>query len=198
MPMISLLFRIRSDYAQGRSKNEDARAEDVRTNILNDIFSNRLDHKIDFQIVWYRWRASLLNRRFSYDLHSYWWPTATHNIVLLSLYRNKRWNEKNSPKFIYETRRAATEFCYAVTINKWIGFPSSKPSEAIINSVWFMDYWQQDPTVDSMLQMLDVIHTRVKVEKLDYPNIDNIVFSFFDLGKHNISENIYLKMNSRG
>lgn len=191
--------KIQRDYAQGRSKNEDARAEDVRTNILNDIFSNRLDHKIDFQIVF----GTVEERHSSTgDSLMTFIPIDGQQrlttLFLLSLYRNKRWNEENSPKFIYETRRAATEFCYAVTINKWIGFPSSKPSEAIINSVWFMDYWQQDPTVDSMLRMLDVIHTRVKVEKLDYPNIDNIVFSFFDLGKHNISENIYLKMNSRG
>jgi hypothetical protein len=58
-----------------------------------------------------------------------------------------------------------------------------------------MDYWQYDPTVESMLNMLDAIHEKAT---LQYPNLDKITFYLFDMNEHKLNESLYLKMNSRG
>ena len=194
--------KIQRDYAQGRSREEDdGRATQVRTNLLNDIFFCNNEKKTDFQIVFgveeRRQTDTMLSVRTFIPIDG---QQRLTTLFLLTLYRDKRWmpQEFLSPKFIYETRHAATDFCIAVTINEWYDFPTEIPSKAITGSVWFMDYWKQDPTVMSMLNMLDDIHKKSPTEYVKYPNLENIEFSFFDLGRHNISENIYLKMNSRG
>ncbi len=194
--------KIQRDYAHGRIREEDdGRATQVRTNLLKDIFSVDTKKKIDFQIIFgtEEQRQTDMGSTVKTFIPIDGQQRLT-TLFLLTLYRDKRWgnNADSSQKFIYETRRAATDFCVAVANQDWSGFPTTKPSKAIKESVWFMDYWKQDPTVKSMLNMLDDIHLKSPAEETKYPNLENIEFSFFDLGRHNISENIYLKMNSRG
>ena len=60
-----------------------------------------------------------------------------------------------------------------------------------------MNYWEKDPTVEGMLNMLDAIHEKCR-EITDYPNLNKVTFFFFDLESNGLNENLYLKMNSRG
>ena len=175
--------KIQRDYAQGRN---DSKSQSVRKHLLKDIFSK--NKTIDFDFI------------FGTNQNNYFIPLDGQQrlttLFLLYLYGIK--TNKIKPlalnRFTYDTRHAAKDFCQAIVNNDWN--ISDKPSIIIQNSIWFMDYWKYDPTVDSMLRMLNAIHEEAL--KGFFPNLDNIDFYFFDMNEHGLSEDLYLKMNSRG
>lgn len=65
-------------------------------------------------------------------------------------------------KFSYATRFSSNIFCEKLSF-KSISF-NKKPSTEIMDSAWFFDTFKLDPTVQSMLVMLDAIH--IEYEKL--------------------------------
>lgn len=96
-------------------------------------------------------------------------------------------------------------------------------SELIVNRDWFNYLWQYDPTIQSMLVMLDTFIEEFK--KLRQPkdskdsdndgskpslstladaisvcreNLDRITFSNLDLGFFGLSDELFIKMNARG
>ncbi len=77
-------------------------------------------------------------------------------------------------------------------------------SKQIKNSQWFYLSWQQDPTVQACLNMLDAIQTLFADSKHDlYDRITNtsnpyITFQFLDLHSFGLSDELYIKMNARG
>lgn len=100
--------------------------------------------------------------------------------------------------FSYETRYSARSFC-----EKLVEFnPSFKGnlSADIRNQEWFPFDWENDPTISSMLVMLDAIDERFK----DVPNIwnrlgsDSITFYFLPIKDLGLTDELYIKMNSRG
>lgn len=125
-------------------------------------------------------------------------------------------------KFTYQTRDSSKRFCQALlssadtvlshksleTIIENKNIPNSKrkirPSELIRNESWWFISWDEDPTVNGMLNMLDEID-KVFFEVIDEAfeklfNTDSypIVFEFLSLkGFHDIDD-LYIKMNSRG
>ena len=182
-----LIPKIQRDYAQGRT---DVKATDVRNNFLDDIFSGRAKN-LDF-IFGTCGTTAGGNCFIPIDGQQ-----RLTTLFLLHLYENKKVGNNYTEelkKFSYDTRRASKDFCKAITENSWN--IDKKPSEVIKNAVWFMDYWQYDPTVASMLNMLDAIQE--KANNADFPELDEIKFLFFDMNNHNLNENLYLKMNSRG
>lgn len=195
-----IIPKIQREYAQGRDSAEDPRAAEVRKNLLASIFDKMDSEGLDFQIVF---GSGEERRKIGADEKCRVFipidgQQRLTTLFLLHLYRDKRYSQ-DTPRgtFIYDTRRAASDFCMAITQNPWAGFPEESPSVVIKRSTWFQQYWRQDPTVDGMLRMLDDIHWKTKTRG-DFPDLDLIHFSYYDLGLGNISDNIYLKMNSRG
>ena len=105
-------------------------------------------------------------------------------------------------KFTYATRVSSQRFCehligYTPDFNTSDNYISSQ----IKDEAWFPSAWSNDPTIASMLQMLDDIHKK-------FSNIENlwgklcderkITFFFTTLEDIGISDDIYIKMNSRG
>lgn len=118
--------------------------------------------------------------------------------------------------FAYETRSSSTEFCNALA-NNIIDFNSllvsdidprgisleNSLSKTIRNSAWFFLSWQYDPTIQSMLIMLDAIHKKFAKSKFFFERLlDNqnpiITFLFLNLGDFKLTDDLYIKMNSRG
>lgn len=201
-----LIPKIQRDYAQGRS---DKKSEDVRNNFLDDLFNSENGLKLDF-IFGTRETRKVANKEeycfipldgqqrltTLFLLHLYGCKTGVYNCGGVNLLQ----------KFSYDTRRAAKDFCASI-IEHWVIEDNSNNSKIendvlskrIADSTWFMNYWQYDPTVSSMLTMLDAIHVRTqKKGKEHYPKLDKINFNFFDMKEHNLSESLYLKMNARG
>lgn len=191
--------KIQRDYAQGRKKSEDPRAAIIRAKLLSDIFE--MDSLgLDFQIVFGSEEIRQEITEDNKDVRVFIPIDGQQRLTtlyLLSLYRDKINGIASNVKFIYETRKAASDFCVDVVNNEWNDFPERSPKESITMSTWFQPYWLNDPTVNSILRMLDEIH-KMYCEKGIYPDLEKIHFSYFDLGLSLKSDEIYLKMNTRG
>lgn len=189
-----LVPMIQRDYAQGRT---DKKATDVRNNLLNDIFCGKNVH---FDLVFGSKEKRIIDGKEMNCFIPVDGQQRLTTLFLLYLYGQKAGKtntELDLSKFSYDTRRAASDFCESITSEDWF-FPNDKKvSEVIKDSSWFMNYWEKDPTVEGMLNMLDAIHEKCK-EITGYPNLNKVTFFFFDLESNGLNENLYLKMNSRG
>ena len=115
-------------------------------------------------------------------------------------------------KFTYETRPSSTDFCNALMMHSITILEDKKRtdnyllSKIICNSQWFFLSWLQDPTIKAMLTMIDDIDKKINVLKdkklylTKLLNLKNrkITFLFLDLEEQNLSDKLYIKMNSRG
>lgn len=180
---------IQRDYAHGR---EDKKAAEVRKTLLDDIFSNK--DEIDFNLVF--------GSREEYGGKTCFIPVDGQQrlttLFLLYLYNSKVNGVQTADlnKFTYETRRAAADFCKAIVDNVWEN-QKDKLSDSIKDCNWFMQYWNQDPTVISMLRMLDNIQKRAPKGNFK-EKLDRITFYFYDLKQNGLNETLYIKMNGRG
>lgn len=123
------------------------------------------------------------------------WYAAKHESI-----ERESWNEQLK-KFTYKTRLSASRFCDNL-INFTPDFNGEDAiSEQIKDQVWFSASWKDDPTVASMLQVLDDINET-------FSGVDNlwaklcierkITFFFQPLEDMGITDDVYIKMNSRG
>lgn len=114
--------------------------------------------------------------------------------------------KETKSKFTYETRRSSSEFCDSLMkfhLSKDKISAEVKISDIIEDESWFFRLWQLDPTVKSMLQMLDSIHQKFYGKGNFFAGLlseDNpiITFLFMDLKKFKLSDDLYIKMNARG
>ena len=108
-----------------------------------------------------------------------------------------------SSKFTYETRVSSREFCNALLSND-VTIPEDNTLSAVIrNSSWYFLSWDNDPTISSMLVMLDAIHklfskTDGYFQKLISSENPIITFQFIELKNFGLSDTLYIKMNARG
>ena len=119
--------------------------------------------------------------------------------------------ESKKSKFSYETRTSSKEFCDSllladVNLNKLLEPDKDKNnslSKTIKDSSWYFLSWETDPTIQSMLIMLDDIHSKFKESSKFFQRLtsdDNpvITFQFLDLKEFNLTDDLYIKMNARG
>lgn len=109
-------------------------------------------------------------------------------------------------RFSYATRMSSKDFCQMIcefNLNKHKS--NSTVSEIIKNDENYFSYWEKDPTVNSMLVVIDEIQ---RVFDRNSPNYElywklitesNIItFDFFDLDDFDLTDELYIKMNARG
>lgn len=102
-------------------------------------------------------------------------------------------------RFTYETRFSARDFCTSL-VDFSPKFNMASLSAEIINQPWFPLSWRNDPTIESMLVMIDEIEDRFH----DVDNLWNhlkdgkIVFYFLPIRDMGLTDELYIKMNSRG
>lgn len=119
---------------------------------------------------------------------------------------------QNWRKFTYATRPSARMFCerliqYQPTVSEIC--TDNVLSVWLRDQHWYLYTWQHDPTIQSMLVMLDAIHELLGLwnyeqckaawEKLT--NIDKvpaISFHLLPLPDNESTDDLYIKMNSRG
>ena len=127
-------------------------------------------------------------------------------------------------RFTYKTRFSSTDFCNKIAAllvdgysgkesaisgdisqkySDLIADPTIELSEEIKNEKWFLPNWKYDPTILSMLTMLDSIKSVFPAnacadyyQKLTEQKV--IVFNFLNLDEFHLSDELYIKMNSRG
>ena len=177
---------IQRDYAQGRKD-----AAIIRDKFLDEIF-NRLDNDenlfLDFVY------GNIEGDKFiPIDGQQ-----RLTTLFLLHLYFAKKENKECEylKGFTYETRSSSREFCEKLVVED-LDFTKDKISPDIKDSSWFMPFWENDPTVKSMLEMLDAIHDKFKNSNF-YDRLENIQFSFLELKEFGLTDDLYIKMNARG
>lgn len=109
--------------------------------------------------------------------------------------------------FKYKTRKSSESFIYLLCADGKLDFKLNLKEE-IINQEGFSNTWQNDPTVNSMLNVIEEIHQLIVVRNYSelelssfYEGLtikDLIYFDFLDLKDFNLSDDLYVKMNARG
>lgn len=138
-----------------------------------------------------------------------------------SLYLSE--DNKKQSGFTYETRNTSSEFCDELVRHDAILFvqeamrnkesnksiKDSKDKKAEFPSLimrgrdWFKWEWKFDPTINSMLVMIDSIYEEMGVSwSTDLcdcrQNLNHITFNLLNLGEFGLSDELFIKMNARG
>ena len=203
---------VQRDYAQGRTSAEVNRVRgrflDAIKGYLVQPTDNHEVMKMDFvygekENVWSTKEANKLEKEVVTPLDG---QQRLTTLYLLHWYAAKK--ESNlSPEdysflehFTYDIRPSSRDFCsHLLTFTP--SFDSSI-KEQLVDQYWFMGDWHDDPTIISMLVMLDAINDKfADVENLwnllTGPD-ERIIFFFLPLTENGLSDELYIKMNSRG
>jgi len=186
---------IQRDYAQGR---ETKKVKTVRENFIDKLYEilNDDTKSIDLDFVYGTVKNGYLipldgQQRLTtlFLLHYY-----------LALKENKLSDEvkKILAKFTYETRLSSREFI-KLLIDNYVEYENIK--ESIKNQTWFFSEWENDPTIKSMLIMLDALEKKFNNSNNFFEELtkkEKITFSFLDLEDFKLSDELYVKMNARG
>lgn len=182
---------IQRDYAQGRKEKSD-----IRTNFLNALLEVVNDKKLELDFVYGSVKNTVLQpldgqQRLTTLFLLHWFVAVKENKLDDTL-------KSNLTKFTYETRTSSREFCIDL-INKGIVYNDEKNiSELIIDSSWFFLSWKRDPTIKSMLTMLDAIQHTFHDKTEVWDKLNNISFHYIELQNFGLSDDLYIKMNARG
>ena len=138
-------------------------------------------------------------------------------------------HKQNMQKFLYKTRNSSERFCALISNlpdEFEFDFDNKKISEQLSDLASFDMSWNDDPTIQSMLQMLDAINSKYKqlkdkdfLSKLledkyspdesfeqlskridERIDMDAICFDLLDMNEDSfkLTDELYIKMNSRG
>ena len=101
--------------------------------------------------------------------------------------------------FTYDTRISSREFCKNL-IGYNPDFSQTSLSTQIKDEAWFLLEWENDPTIQAMLVMLDAIHEKFVSTNGIWEKLtgDRITFYFLPLEEMGVTDELYIKMNSRG
>ncbi len=195
---------LQRDYAQGR---KDDNSSLIRENFLssiykcvNDLNSNPLN--LDF-IYGSIEKITEDNKETKVFLPLDGQQRLTTLFLLhLYAYKKEKIKEKNIlTKFSYETRTSAREFCKKIAEEDFEITDDTKISKIIEDSNWFFLSWEDDPTIRAMIVMLDDIHEKFKKIKNLFGILTKkkqITFYQIPLQDFGLSDDLYIKMNSRG
>lgn len=206
---------IQRDYAQGRKSSSEIRSTFL--DALYDHLCDSIPQSLDLDFVY----GSIKEGKGSVFVPLDGQQRLT-TLFLLHWYLSLRDGQQEEfqsmlcigkhSKFTYETRSSSQEFCDALVFASFDLMqlePESQEgkcdqlSQTIMDSAWYMRSWRQDPTIQSMLVMVDSIHHRFSkssgfFEKLIREDNPAITFQFLNLSEFRLTEDLYIKMNSRG
>ncbi|MDE5418474.1 DUF262 domain-containing protein [Labilibaculum sp. DW002] len=212
---------IQRDYAQGRNSSSE-----VRERFLDALHSyleeNKPNRDLDFVY------GSLIEngdtrfipldgqQRLTTLFLLHWYlANISDNLQLfrdsLASKKNHEGKEIYRSNFTYETRTSSREFCDELMSNEidmdelLISQVDNKPSlsKTIQDCGWYYLSWENDPTIQSMLTMLDDIHVKFQnnpefFDRLIDTENPIITFLFLNLKEFKLTDDLYIKMNARG
>jgi hypothetical protein len=196
------------DYAQGRTTGK---VPTIRENLLNSICSTiqTEGETLQLDFIYGYTKASRpeedKNRDAFYPLDG---QQRLTTLFLLHWYIAAKEGHLNQVEdilanFSYETRHSSKVFCAELVKYIPISFEESIQA-SIVNQPWFFAAWRNDPTIQSMLTMLDAIQQKVDEYQLTnvwqrlIANDAAIVFHLLPMDELGLPDDLYIKMNSRG
>ncbi|MCL2662055.1 MAG: DUF262 domain-containing protein [Oscillospiraceae bacterium] len=108
-------------------------------------------------------------------------------------------NNEYVSKFTYDTRYSSNRF-----FDKLVNFEPEDPNESIIKQIinmpWFELDWTYDANISGCLTVLDYIQSNDTYGLIDshIDKLNNITFDMIDINAYKMSDDIYIKINSRG
>lgn len=186
---------IQRDYAQGRKSPEVDR---IRKRFLSSIYTALTENKplkLDFvygDIDDNKVLTPLDGQQRLTTLFLLHWYIARHEDVEAS-------KMEFLHHFSYETRFSARTFCQHL-VDYTPDFAVENLSEDIIDQSWMPLDWKNDPTINAMLNMLDDIHKMFNETSGLWPLLEEgcIGFYFLSIKDMGLTDELYIKMNSRG
>ncbi len=182
---------IQRDYAQGR---KDEKVERVRERFLDTIFDalkNKKTLTLDF-VYGEKENCKFIPLDGQQRLTT---------LFLLHWYIAKKENVNNAESdflkgFSYFTRPSSRDFCQKLV--KFIPSFSKIISKEIQDQSWFQYQWNNDPTIEGMLVMIDAINEKYGNSSDLWMQLENITFYFLEISGMGLTDELYIKMNSRG
>lgn len=200
---------IQRDYAQGRETPEAIR---IRKKFINEYLLDSLIKKEKIELDFVYGSVQIAEKEESKQkifipLDGQQRLTTLFLLHWFVAVKEKRLDDAktNLLKFTYETRPSAHDFCTKLiekcTINKL-----HKVKQEILDSEWYDDEWDNDPTISGMITMLDTFaknekfinHSDKFYDSLIGDNDGLITFYFISLEEFGLTENLYIRMNARG
>lgn len=187
--VIPLLQR---DYAQGRPGNQ---IKDIRKRFLQDLYRAVNNNGIILDFVY---GEATKDEFIPLDGQQ-----RLTTLFLLHWYAVKKGLYKKHielGKFTYETHPTTRQFCEKLINDKELlinkGHKISKQIQE--TSKWWIAKWKDDPSISSMLTMLDDINdSGFAAEDIEELNLDEIKFHFINVETFGLTDETYIKMNSR-
>ena len=186
--------RIQRDYAQGRENSDVKKIRDKFLKALIQAFINDDGH-ITLDFIYGDLKDGVLSpldgqQRLT-TLFLLYWYIAKKEKVDKSEYAFLK-------NFSYETRTDSREFCKEL-VEYSPDFSKCELSGCIRNQPWYQYGWKNDPTIQSMLVMLDSIHGKFEKQPDLWGSLEKkISFYFIPLENMGLTDDLYIKMNSRG
>ena len=190
-----IIPKIQRDYAQGRNTTEIRR---VRERFLDALYKAvTTDEKIKLDFVY----GDLSDDGTLTPLDG---QQRLTTLFLLHWYAARK--EHVPPveydflkNFSYDTRPDSREFCKFL-VDAEVDFDAETLSAELENHAKFPLSWKKDPTVSSMLVMLDAIHQKFHdAENLWHKLKDDAIsFYFLPIEDMGLTDELYITMNSRG
>lgn len=196
------------EYAQGRNNN---RAEGIRKGLVEALYSaleNNSPLELDFIF------GGKEDNNNDDEFHPVDGQQRLTILYLLHWYIFQRTNDETAlntlkDHFSYATRTTARTFCEKICDGGLsLNWNEDTLSVQLKDKSWFTGAMGYDPTVQSMLVVLDCIHQKF-CAKSDFTDLANkvksgncsITFFYYDLSDNGTSFNVrdlYIKMNARG
>lgn len=186
---------IQRDYAQGRT---DPHATKVRGEFLDALYQAIIKKPITLDFIYGDingdGQVTLLDgqQRITTLFLLYWYAAKRAKLPSARYEFLKR--------FGYETRYSSRRFCEKLVDYQPDSSSLNTLSSDIEDQNWFPLGWKKDPTISSMLTMLDAIDAKFRdVDDLwDKLTSDRITFYFLPIKDMGLTDELYIKMNSRG
>jgi hypothetical protein len=195
---------IQRDYAQGRDGDSVAR---IRGNFVDTLCRALLPgaSTADLDFVF----GEIEYQNDEYRFHPLDGQQRLTTLFLLHCYL--AWHTGIAPaeqawsKFSYATRASARDFCAFLT--------RCRPDAGVAPSAWLLDdaaflpTWQHDPSIRSMLVVLDALDEWFRARDIDLhaawqrlidPREPAIRFHVLPMRANGLTDTLYIKMNSRG
>jgi len=131
-------------------------------------------------------------------------------------WRDKKWADFEDmflagkhAKFTYDVRPSSNEFFDQLVCYRPAHLPEGIPQKKqlitalITDQPWYFRSWRLDPTIQSVLHVLDALHDKFATSsglfaRLIDENHPVITFQLLDLKDFGLSDDLYIKMNARG
>lgn len=186
---------IQRDYAQGRNEYDINRIRNRFLEALYNALTEAKQLKLDFVY------GDINDKRVLTPLDG---QQRLTTLFLLHWYIGRHEGIDNNEleflkKFSYSTRYSARTFCEHL-VEHVPNFSLDSISEDIIDQSWMPLDWKNDPTINAMLNMLDSIHQKFKDTSGLWHLLEEgcISFYFLSIKDMGLSDELYIKMNSRG